>query len=73
MIVFSFFQLHDVYKKVCTKRNLASLDISEFISVAELVESRGAIRIVGKIKNRLSKVRQTFFFLLIVVSYLLKL
>lgn len=49
-------RLHDVYRKVCTKKNINSLDMSEFLSLAELVESRGVLRIIGKTKNRLSKV-----------------
>ncbi|KAK9509919.1 hypothetical protein O3M35_004806 [Rhynocoris fuscipes] len=49
-------KLHDIYRKVCGKCNLSALDLSEFLSLAELVESRGVIRIQGKIKNRLSKV-----------------
>ncbi|CAB0008731.1 unnamed protein product [Nesidiocoris tenuis] len=49
-------KLHDIYRKICEKRNIGHLDLSEFISSAELIESRGAIKIQGKARNRLSKV-----------------
>uniref|UniRef100_A0A146L4S5 Cell division control protein n=3 Tax=Lygus hesperus TaxID=30085 RepID=A0A146L4S5_LYGHE len=48
-------KLHDVYRKICENRNIGFLDLSEFISLAELVESRGIIKIQGKTRNRLSK------------------
>ncbi|CAH1396295.1 unnamed protein product [Nezara viridula] len=49
-------RLHDVYKKVCAKKNMTAIEISEFLGLSELVESRGAIKIQGKTRNRLSKV-----------------
>lgn len=49
-------KLHEVYCKICEKRNLVAVDISEFISLASLVETRGILRVQGKIKNRLSKI-----------------
>ncbi|XP_014282567.1 cell division control protein 6 homolog isoform X2 [Halyomorpha halys] len=48
-------RLHDVYKKVCAKKNMTAIEISEFFCLSELVESRGAIKIQGKTRNRLSK------------------
>lgn len=50
------FQLHEVYKKVCERRNMTPLDISEFITLTSLVEARGILKISGKTHNRLSKV-----------------
>ncbi|XP_014247807.1 cell division control protein 6 homolog [Cimex lectularius] len=49
-------KLHDVYKKICEKRNISFLDLSEFLNLAQLIEARGCIKIQGKVKNRLSKV-----------------
>lgn len=49
-------KLHEVYKKICEKRNFSTLGLSEFLSLAQLVESRGVIKIHGKTQNRLSKV-----------------
>lgn len=48
--------MHEVYKRVCEKRNLTALDLSEFLSLANLVSTRGILRVVGKNHNRLSKV-----------------
>ncbi|XP_046736632.1 cell division control protein 6 homolog isoform X2 [Diprion similis] len=48
--------LHEVYKKVCKKRNIHMVDMSEFVSLCSLVETRGVLRIVGKKEPRLSKV-----------------
>lgn len=49
-------KLHEVYKKVCSKRNLLSVDQSEFIGLCTLIETRGMIRISGKKEPRLSKI-----------------
>ncbi|XP_073986743.1 cell division cycle 6 isoform X2 [Rhodnius prolixus] len=49
-------KLHETYKKVCEKRNFSALGLSEFLSLAQLAESRGVIKINGKTQNRLSKV-----------------
>lgn len=49
-------KLHEVYRKVCTQRNLQPLDMSEFISAASLLDARGVIKVCGKTKNRISKV-----------------
>ncbi|KAL1124228.1 hypothetical protein AAG570_001998 [Ranatra chinensis] len=48
--------LHQVYQRVCERRNLSAVDLSEFVSLVELVEARGVMKIVGKTKNRLAKV-----------------
>lgn len=49
-------KLHEVYKKVCCKRNILSVDQSEFIGLCTLIETRGMIRISGKKEPRLSKI-----------------
>uniref|UniRef100_A0A336MA70 Cell division control protein n=1 Tax=Culicoides sonorensis TaxID=179676 RepID=A0A336MA70_CULSO len=49
-------RLHDVYKKVCVKRNLLALDQAEFSSLCSLVEVRGIIRILKKKEARLNRV-----------------
>ncbi|XP_014471614.1 PREDICTED: cell division control protein 6 homolog [Dinoponera quadriceps] len=48
--------LHEVYKKVCKKRNISAADFSEFLSMCLLIETRGTLRIVGKNQSRLFKV-----------------
>ncbi|XP_047515374.1 cell division control protein 6 homolog [Pieris napi] len=50
-------KLHDVYKKVATSRNIASLDLSELCSACGLLESRGALRIIGTGGARSRKLR----------------
>lgn len=52
----TFGRLHDVYKRVCTKRNLLALDQTEFSSLCCLVEVRGIIRILKKKESRLNRV-----------------
>lgn len=49
-------KLYEIYKKVCEKRNLLLLDLSEFTSVCSLVETKGVFIIKGKTRNRLSKI-----------------
>ncbi|XP_011298004.1 cell division control protein 6 homolog [Fopius arisanus] len=49
-------KLHEVYKKVCKKRNILAVDISEFVGVCSLIETRGILRITGKKEPRLCKV-----------------
>ncbi|KAG7207593.1 hypothetical protein KM043_009216 [Ampulex compressa] len=49
-------KLHEVYKKVCKKRNIHAVDISEFVSLCRLIETRGVLRIAGKKEPRLCKV-----------------
>lgn len=41
-------RLHDVYKKVCRQRNIDSVDLSEFLNLCILTETRGIIKIVKK-------------------------
>ncbi|EFN77760.1 Cell division control protein 6-like protein [Harpegnathos saltator] len=49
-------RLHEVYKKVCTKRNICPVNFSEFLSMCSLIETRGTLKVVGKKQSRLSKV-----------------
>ncbi|XP_008544810.1 cell division control protein 6 homolog [Microplitis demolitor] len=49
-------KLHEVYRKVCKKRNIHAVDVSEFVGVCSLIETRGILRLVGKKEPRLSKV-----------------
>lgn len=49
-------KLHEVYKKVCQKRNLSAVDQAEFVGLCSLVETRGIMRIIGKKEPRLHKV-----------------
>lgn len=49
-------KLHEVYKRVCLKRNLSAVDQAEFVSLCSLLETRGIIKIVGKKEPRLNKV-----------------
>lgn len=48
--------LFDVFKKICTKRNIQVRDLSEFITMCSLIETRGIIKIQGQSVNRLSKI-----------------
>lgn len=48
--------LFEVFKKICTKRNIQVRDLSEFISMCSLIETRGIIKIQGQSVNRLSKI-----------------
>lgn len=49
-------RLHEVYKKVCNKRNIHAVDGSEFISLCLLIETRGILKLTTKKEPRLSKV-----------------
>lgn len=50
-------RLHEVYKRVCTKRNIHPVDQAEFASLVDLVQTRGILRIIKKKEPRLSKVQ----------------
>lgn len=54
--VVSVGKLHDVYKKICLKRNLHPVDQSEFVNLCSLIETRGILKIIKKKDLRLSKV-----------------
>ncbi|KAK9870408.1 hypothetical protein WA026_007978 [Henosepilachna vigintioctopunctata] len=49
-------KLHDVYKKVCGKLNLFSVDQAEFVGLCSLIETKGIIRVSGRKEPRLHKV-----------------
>lgn len=49
-------RLHEVYRRVCAKRNILALDQAEFAGTVDLVETRGILRIVRKKEPRLNKV-----------------
>ncbi|XP_076243224.1 cell division cycle 6 [Calliopsis andreniformis] len=49
-------RLHEVYKKVCKKRNIHAVDASEFVSLCSLIETRGILKLTTKKEPRLSKV-----------------
>ncbi|KAM7359089.1 cell division cycle 6 [Cochliomyia hominivorax] len=49
-------RLHEVYRRVCNKRNIHPLDQAEFAGLVDLVQTRGILRIVKKKEPRLSKV-----------------
>lgn len=49
-------KIYDFYKKICTKKNIQIRDLSEFITMCSLIETRGIIKIQGQSVNRLSKV-----------------
>ena len=50
-------RLHDVYKKVCRSRNIHSVELSEFLNICVLVETRGITRIVKKKEPRFHHVQ----------------
>ncbi|XP_017074102.1 cell division control protein 6 homolog [Drosophila eugracilis] len=49
-------RLHEVYRRVCAKRNILALDQAEFTGTVDLVETRGILRIMRKKEPRLHKV-----------------
>ncbi|CAL7935755.1 unnamed protein product [Xylocopa violacea] len=49
-------KLHEVYKKVCKKRNIHAVDGSEFYSLCSLIETRGILKLSKKKEPRLSKI-----------------
>ncbi|XP_055607953.1 cell division control protein 6 homolog [Uranotaenia lowii] len=50
-------KLHQVYRAVCTKRNLLSVDQTEFINLCALVETRGILRVQSKKEPRLNRIQ----------------
>ncbi|XP_027210266.1 cell division control protein 6 homolog [Penaeus vannamei] len=49
-------KFHDVYTKICKKRNLPGIDQSEFLSLCTLLESRGMLQVKKAKEIRSSKV-----------------
>uniref|UniRef100_A0A1A9X367 Cell division control protein n=1 Tax=Glossina brevipalpis TaxID=37001 RepID=A0A1A9X367_9MUSC len=50
-------RLHEIYRRVCNKRNIHSLDQAEFVGLVDLVQTRGILHIIKKKEPRLSKVQ----------------
>lgn len=49
-------RLHDVFKKVCSKNHIISIDQGEFVGLCDLVETRGILRVQKKKEARLNKI-----------------
>lgn len=49
-------RLHEVYKRVCKNRNINATDLSEFVNLCLLVETKGILRLVTKKEPRFHKV-----------------
>ncbi|XP_050307032.1 cell division control protein 6 homolog [Anthonomus grandis grandis] len=49
-------KLHEIYSRVCQKRNLTSVDQAEFVGLCQLIETKGIIRVSGKKEPRLHKI-----------------
>ncbi|XP_060863283.1 cell division control protein 6 homolog [Metopolophium dirhodum] len=49
-------KVFNVFTTICKKRNVQVRDLSEFITMCSLLETRGVIKILGQNINRLSKV-----------------
>ncbi|KDR09135.1 Cell division control protein 6-like protein [Zootermopsis nevadensis] len=49
-------KLHEVYCRICKKKNILSVDQAEFISLCQLVETRGILKVQGRKETRLSRV-----------------
>ncbi|KAG5680715.1 hypothetical protein PVAND_010205 [Polypedilum vanderplanki] len=49
-------RLHDVYRKVCKNRNIHATDLSEFVNLCLLVETKGILRLATKKEPRFHKV-----------------
>ena len=49
-------RLHDVYKKVCKNRNIYAIDLSEFVNLCLLVETRGILRLTKKKEPRFHRI-----------------
>ncbi|CAH1104483.1 unnamed protein product [Psylliodes chrysocephalus] len=49
-------KLHEVYRRVCDKRKISSVDQAEFVGLCSLIETRGIIHINRKKEQRLNKV-----------------
>jgi cell division control protein 6 len=54
-----YFQLHEIYCKICKNRQMAAIDQTEFQGVITLLESRGMIGIKKAKETRLNKVNNS--------------
>lgn len=50
-------RLHDVYRRVCKGRNIQAIELSDFLNLCLLVETRGILRIVKKKETRFHQVQ----------------
>lgn len=50
-------RLHDIYRKVCRNRNIESTDLTEFLNICILTETRGILKIVKKKEPRFQQVQ----------------
>lgn len=53
-------QVHDAYCRVCRKRDVAPTDQSEFISLCQLLETRGLLMLRKAKEARMMKVCRLF-------------
>lgn len=49
-------KLHDIYRKVCKNRNIQSTDLSEFVNLCLLVETKGILKLTMKKEPRFHKI-----------------
>lgn len=49
-------RLHDIYKKVCKNRNIYATDLSEFVNLCLLVETKGILRLIKKKEPRFHRI-----------------
>jgi cell division control protein 6 len=49
-------RLHEVYKKVCSKRTIGAVDQAEFANLCILAETRGIVRLQKKKEPRLNRI-----------------
>lgn len=49
-------RLHEVYSRVCNKRNVTAVDQAEFAGLCDLIETKGIIRLMKKKVPRMHKV-----------------
>ena len=49
-------QLHEVYCRICKKKNVLAVDQAEFLSLCQLVETTGILKVQGRKEARLSRV-----------------
>uniref|UniRef100_A0A2Z5U1Y5 Putative Psc4 n=1 Tax=Reticulitermes speratus TaxID=60591 RepID=A0A2Z5U1Y5_9NEOP len=49
-------KLHEVYCRICKKKNILAVDQAEFLSLCQLVEARGILKVQGRKEARLSRV-----------------
>ena len=65
-------QLHEVYCRICKKKNILAVDQAEFLSLCHLVETRGILKVQGRKEARLSRVSVIHVKLFYIQSIILK-